>query len=85
MGGSPPPVPPVTVVSALEIVDRATFDRMTEEDRYYDMHRDRQQSELLMSELQKSMDKLLQKSAEAYNLRPELTLQGSLAAANYPP
>ncbi len=40
VGGFPPPIPPVGVVSAPEIMDRATFDRMTEEDRAYNLHQD---------------------------------------------
>ncbi len=46
-----PPIPTATVVSALEIMDRAAFDRMTKEDRAYDLYRsNHQQAELLQKE-----------------------------------
>ncbi|MCP3662455.1 MAG: hypothetical protein GY696_08180 [Gammaproteobacteria bacterium] len=75
VGDSPPPVPPVTVVATPKIImDRATFDRMNEEDRD-NMLRNGQY------ELQKNMDEL-QKVMEI--LRPGLTLEGLFTAAKYP-
>ncbi len=76
VGDSPPPVPPVTVVAKPEIImDRATFDRMNEEDRD-NMLRNGQ------LELQKNMDELRKFMG---NLCPGLTPEGLFAAADYTP
>ncbi len=76
MDDSAPPVPPATVVRTPEIVmDRETFGRMTEEDRDNLLRKGQHDMQKNMDELGKVMEILC----------PGLTLEGSLAAENYPP